>query len=180
MRTKLTGVIGAESEYYVTVVGHGDGVLWWWKVEFSVEESSPVQIKSVLQIDLLYVLVGWSAHTNNVEGITVQMERMGKIWLLYCRQKKRINDIVSLLKPRGHWLFELVFFSYLRLRERLRRPRCKVCQPCACTCSWLHNRRVYCHRCRIVPTEYRRSGIAAERVEKRRKSHRRVKLRDHR
>lgn len=54
----------------------------------SVQETSSVQIEGVLQVDLFHVLVGRSSHTDDVERVTVQMERMAQVGLLNCVQKK--------------------------------------------------------------------------------------------
>lgn len=83
----LTRVVGSETKDDVSIVGHGDGVLGRGMVELTVEQTLPVQVEGVFQIDLLDGGVGWSANTNNVEWVAVQMERMAQVGLLDCEQK---------------------------------------------------------------------------------------------
>ena len=80
----ITRIVSTESEYDVSVVRYCDRVLGRWEIVFSVQESSSIEIESVLQIDLLHVLVRRSTHTDHVECVTVQVEGMREIWLLYC------------------------------------------------------------------------------------------------
>lgn len=72
----LTGIVCAESEDYVAVVRNGDGVLGRWQIELSVEETPLVEVQRVLQINLFHVLVRGPAHTDHVERVAVQVERM--------------------------------------------------------------------------------------------------------
>lgn len=54
-------VVGAETDNDVAIVGDGDGVLRWGQVsllQVTLKQTSPVEVESVLQVDLLYVLVG--------------------------------------------------------------------------------------------------------------------------
>lgn len=78
----FTWVVGSEPEHYVTVIGHSYRVLGWRQVEVPVQETSPVQVERVFQVDLLHVLIGRPSHTDHVERITVQMERMAQVRLL--------------------------------------------------------------------------------------------------
>src|SRR5436190_2240313 len=83
---QLTRIVRTEAEDDVTIVGNGDGVLGGWQVELSMQETSLIEIESVLQIDLFHVPIGRTADTDHVERISVQMERMRQIGLLYCNQ----------------------------------------------------------------------------------------------
>lgn len=78
----FTWVVGSESEHDVTVIGHSYRVLGRRQVEVPVQETSPIQVERVFQVDLLHVLVGRPSHTDHVERITVQMERMAQVRLL--------------------------------------------------------------------------------------------------
>ena len=49
----LTRVVGSETKNDVSIVGHGDGVLGRRVVELTVQQTLPVQIEGVLQVDLL-------------------------------------------------------------------------------------------------------------------------------
>lgn len=49
----LTRVVGSETKDDVSIVGHGDGVLGRGMVELTVEQTLPVQVEGVFQIDLL-------------------------------------------------------------------------------------------------------------------------------
>jgi len=92
MEEPVTGVVSPKSEDDVSVVGDGNGVLCGRKVELPVEETSPVEIESVFQVDLLDVLVRRSAHTDDVEGVTVKMERMTKVRLLDFIYEYNLDD----------------------------------------------------------------------------------------
>jgi hypothetical protein len=81
----LTRVIGAEPEDDVAIVGHSDRVLSRRQIELSVEKTSPIEIQGMLQVNLLYVPVWGSAHTDDIEGVTVQVEGMTQVWLLNCK-----------------------------------------------------------------------------------------------
>lgn len=81
-----TWIVGSKPHYDVTVVGHGDGVLEWGQVELSVQQTAAIQIESMAQVDLLDGGIGRAAHTDHVEQVTVQVERMAQIVLLYCRR----------------------------------------------------------------------------------------------
>lgn len=85
-RCELTRVIRAEAEDDVAIVGNGDGVLGRWQVELSVQKTSLIEIEGVLQIDLLHIPIGRTADTNHVECVSVQVEGMRQIRLLYCNQ----------------------------------------------------------------------------------------------
>lgn len=47
-----------------------------------VQKTPPVQVEGVFQVDLFDVLVGRPSHTDDVERVTVQMERMAQVGLL--------------------------------------------------------------------------------------------------
>lgn len=73
------GVVGSETDDNVAVVGDGDSVLRWWEVtllQVTFKQTSSVKVESVLQIDFLHVLVGRSPNTNDVVGVSVQVERV--------------------------------------------------------------------------------------------------------
>lgn len=72
-------VVGSKSEDDVAIVGDRDGVLRWWKIslfQVTFEQTSSVKVESVLQVDLLDVLVRGAADTNDVVRVAVQVERM--------------------------------------------------------------------------------------------------------
>lgn len=72
-------VSGSETEDDVSVIRDGDGILRWGKVslfKMTLKQASPVQIQSMLQVDLLHVLIGRSADTDDVESVSVQVERV--------------------------------------------------------------------------------------------------------
>lgn len=79
MEQPETRVVGAETDDDVAVVGDGDCVLRWWEVslfQVTLKQTSPVEVESVLQVDLLHVLVGRPADTDDVVGVSVQVERV--------------------------------------------------------------------------------------------------------
>jgi hypothetical protein len=82
----LTRVVGSETKNDVSIVGHGDGVLARGVVELTVEQTLPVQVEGVLQVDLLDGGVGRAADTDHVERVAVQMEGMAQVGLLDCEQ----------------------------------------------------------------------------------------------
>lgn len=74
-----TRVVGAETDNDVAIVGDSDGVLRWREVsllQVTLKQTSPVEVESVLQVDLLDVLVGRAADTDDVVGVSVQVERV--------------------------------------------------------------------------------------------------------
>lgn len=79
----LTRVVGSKAQYNVTVVGHCNGVLERRQIVLSVQQTASIEVKRVLQIDLLDVGVGRSTDTDHVEAVAVQMERMTQIGLLH-------------------------------------------------------------------------------------------------
>lgn len=83
MEQPETGVVCPKSEYHVAVVGHGHGVLTGRQVELPVQQTLPVQVQGVLQVDLFHVPVGRPADTDDVEGVAVQVEGMTQVGLLY-------------------------------------------------------------------------------------------------
>lgn len=80
---QLTGIVSSESEDDVSIVGHGYRVLGRREVVVTVQETAPIQVQGVLQVDLLDILVRRPSHTDYVEGITVQVERVAQVGLLY-------------------------------------------------------------------------------------------------
>lgn len=72
-------VVGSETKDDVSVVRDGDGILRGREVsllEVTFEQTSPVEVECVLQVDLLHVLVGRPPDTDDVVRVTVQVERM--------------------------------------------------------------------------------------------------------
>lgn len=72
-------VSGSETEDDVSVIRDGDGVLRRGKVslfKMTLEQASPVQIQGMLQVDLLHVRIGRPADTDDVESVSVQVERV--------------------------------------------------------------------------------------------------------
>lgn len=84
MSNSITGIVGAESQHNVAVVGYGDGVLRRRQIVLTVQETASVQVQGVFQIDLLHVGVRRPANTNHFEGVSVQVERMAQVGLLNC------------------------------------------------------------------------------------------------
>lgn len=80
--TTLTRIISAETHYHVAIVWDGDGILQWWVVVLSVQQTTAIEVERVLQIDLLHVGVGRTSNTDHIVRVTVQMERMAQIGLL--------------------------------------------------------------------------------------------------
>ena len=58
-------------------------------VELTVEQTLPVQVEGVLQVDLLDGGVGRAADTDHVERVAVQVEGMAQVGLLDCGQSGR-------------------------------------------------------------------------------------------
>lgn len=92
MREKMiseifTWIIGTESENNVAVVWHSNRILGRRQIKLPVKQSSLVEIQRVLQVDLLHVFVGRTSDTDDVERVSVQMEGMRQIRLLYCKEK---------------------------------------------------------------------------------------------
>lgn len=53
-------VVGSETDNDVAVVRDGNGVLRWWEVSLlkvTLEQTSSIEVESMFQVDLLYVLV---------------------------------------------------------------------------------------------------------------------------
>lgn len=50
-------IVGTESQYDVTIVRDGNGVLERWQIVLPVEQTAPIEIERVLQVDLLDVRV---------------------------------------------------------------------------------------------------------------------------
>lgn len=69
----------SETKDDVSIIGDSDGVLRWGQVsllQMTFEETSSVEVESVLQVDFLDVLVRWPSDTDHVERVSVQVERM--------------------------------------------------------------------------------------------------------
>lgn len=92
----LTRIISSEPQYDVTVVRDSDRVLGWGQIVLSVQQTSSVQVEGVLQVDLLHVGVGRPTNTDNVERVSVQMERMTQIGLLDCKDRTRSSTDLHL------------------------------------------------------------------------------------
>jgi hypothetical protein len=88
------GIVRAESQHHVSVVGHRDRVLRRRQIELAMQQPLPVQVQGVLQVDLLDVLVGGPADTDHVERVPVQMERMAEIRLLHWK-KPRLEPLTG-------------------------------------------------------------------------------------
>lgn len=78
-----TWIISTETQHNVSIVRYGNGVLLRWQIVLSVQQTSAIQIQSVFQIDFLHVGVRWPTNADNVERVSVQMEGMAQIGLLY-------------------------------------------------------------------------------------------------
>lgn len=90
------GVVGPETQDDVAVVGHGDGVLRGRVVsllEVTVQQTAPVEVQRVLQVDLLHVLVGRAADTDHVERVAVEVEGVRQIGNLYWNQTRSMFRI---------------------------------------------------------------------------------------
>lgn len=81
----LTRIVSAEAHHHVAVVGHRNRVLQRRRAELPVQQTAPVQVQRVLQVDLLDGGVGRPAHADHVEGGAVDVERMAEVRLLDCR-----------------------------------------------------------------------------------------------
>lgn len=90
----VSWIVRAETEDDVTVVGNGDSVLSRWQVELSVQETSLIEIEGVLQIDLLHVPIRRTTDADHVERVSVQMEGMRQIGLLYFVYENHLDDRV--------------------------------------------------------------------------------------
>lgn len=134
MEQPVSWIIRAEAEDDVTIVGNSDGVLTGGQVEFSVQETTLIEIESVLQIDLLHISVGRAANTDHIERISVQVERMRQVWLLYFVYEYHLDDRViwNVDLMRAHTVgaaisrpiitvTELFGWNVIELRERRRR-----------------------------------------------------------
>lgn len=134
MEQPVSRVVRAEAEDDVTVVGNGDGVFSGRQVELSMQETLLIKIESVFQIDFLHVLVGRTADTDYVERVSVQMERMRQIGLLYFVYEHHLDDRVvrNVDLMRAHTVgaaisrsiitvTELFRWDVIDLRERRRR-----------------------------------------------------------
>lgn len=81
----VAGIVGAEAQNHVTVVGHGDRVLQRGLSKVTMQQTTSIQVQGVLQVDLLDVGVGRATHSDDVEGVSVQVERVTEIGLLDCK-----------------------------------------------------------------------------------------------
>lgn len=134
----VSRVIRTEAEDDVTVVGDGDSVLGRWQVELSVQKTSLIEIEGVLQIDLLHVPIGRTADADHVERVSVQVEGMRQIGLLYFVYENYLDDRVmrNVDLMRAHavgaaisWsiitVAELFRWDVIDLRDRRRRRKCE-------------------------------------------------------
>lgn len=72
------GVISAESEHDVAVVGHGDRIFLGWQVVLTVQQTATIQIERMLQVDLLDGRVGRSADTYGRKIIEIEIRNHKK------------------------------------------------------------------------------------------------------
>lgn len=108
----LTWVVGSEPEHDVTVIGHSYRILGRRQVEVPVQETSPIQVERVFQVDLLHVLIGRPSHTDYVKRITVQMERMAQVRLLdWTRVKNCFFFQTKNTDKYTRFIYFLLFFS---------------------------------------------------------------------
>lgn len=54
-----------------------------------MQQTAPIQVERMLQVDLLHVGVRRPADTDHVHAVAVQMERMAEIRLLHWRRQRR-------------------------------------------------------------------------------------------
>lgn len=77
-----TRVISSEAQDHVSVVGHSDRVLECGLAKVTMQQTAPIQVQGVLQVDLLDVGVRRPSHADHVESVAVQVERMAQVRLL--------------------------------------------------------------------------------------------------
>lgn len=93
---KPTGIVGSEAHDHITVIGHRNRVLQRRRPELPMQQTPPVQVECVLQVDLLHRRVGRPAHADHVERGAVNVERMAEVGLLHCkRTRNRLNTALS-------------------------------------------------------------------------------------
>jgi hypothetical protein len=101
-----------------------------------VEESSPVQIQRVLQIDLFDILIRRSPDSDHIERITVQVERMTQIRRLHLIYQHYLDDsiqwnidlmgahaVLSAVRGSVVSVAKLVWRYVVKLRQRRRRRK---------------------------------------------------------
>lgn len=102
---KHTWIIGTESQHNVSIIWYGNGVLLWWQIVLSVQQTSAIQIQSVFEINFLHVSVRWSTNADYVERVSVQMERMAQIGLLdYVRKYNQNISFICRIGTSCHIL----------------------------------------------------------------------------
>lgn len=122
MEQPVSRVIRAEAEDDVAIVGNGDGVLGRWQVELSVQKTSLIEIEGVLQIDLLHIPIGRTADTNHVECVSVQVEGMRQIRLLYFVYENHLDDRImrNINLMRAHAVGAAISWSIITVAELFR------------------------------------------------------------
>jgi hypothetical protein len=101
-----------------------------------MEESSPVQIQRVLQIDLFDILIRRSPDSDHIERITVQVERMTQIRRLHLIYQHYLDDsiqwnidlmgahaVLSAVRGSVVSVAKLVWRYVVKLRQRRRRRK---------------------------------------------------------
>lgn len=118
----VSRVVRAEAEDDVTIVGNGDGVFGRWQVELSVQKTSLIEIEGVLQIDLLYIPIGRTADADYVERVSVQVEGMRQIGLLYFVYENHLDDRImrNVDLMRAHAIGAAVSWSIITVAELFR------------------------------------------------------------
>lgn len=79
VKKPASGIVSDEAEDDVSVVRYGNGVFRRRQIsllQVTLQQTSPVEVESVLQVDFLHVLVRRSTDTDYVERISVQVERV--------------------------------------------------------------------------------------------------------
>lgn len=74
-----SGIVSDEADDDVSVVRYGNGVFRRRQIsllQVTLQQTSSVEVESVLQVDFLHVLVGRSTDTDYVVRISVQVERV--------------------------------------------------------------------------------------------------------
>lgn len=90
----ISRIVGPEAQHHVAVIGHSDSVLQRWLAKVTMQQTTSIQIQSVFQIDLLDVGVRRPTHSDHVESVSVQVEGMTEIRLLYFVDEDNLHDSV--------------------------------------------------------------------------------------
>lgn len=82
MKEPKARIVGPKPEDDITIIGNCDSILRGREISLlkvTFEQTSSVQVKSVLQIDFLHILVRRAANTDDVISIAVQVEGVRQV-----------------------------------------------------------------------------------------------------